>query len=156
VWVVVFPTSKNTNSGYKGILKAQQRPLLSNGSTVGPAASYLQSVISVEFSIQEELMFILSEELHCTLQRENCFIHTPPCSLREKQLSRQKQSISAWSLFLVDICKQDILIGQSDNNKLHYYLLHGYQFDTSICLVSITDYSITVYYLLLKLTHRLS
>jgi hypothetical protein len=111
--VVVFPTSKNTNSGYKGILKAQQRPLLSNGSTVGPAASYLQSVISVEFSIQEELMFILSEELHCTLQRENCFIHTPPCSLREKQLSRQKQSISAWSLFLVDICKQDILIGQN-------------------------------------------
>ena len=47
MWVVVFPTSKNTNSGYKGILKAQQRPLLSNGSSVGPAASYLQSVIRI-------------------------------------------------------------------------------------------------------------
>ena len=111
--MVVFPTSKNTNSGYKGILTAQQRPLLSNGSSVGPAASYLQSVISVEFSKEEELMFILSEELHCTLQRENCLIHTPRCSLRDKQLSRQKQSISAWSLFLVDICKQDNLIGQN-------------------------------------------
>ena len=60
--MVVFATSKKTNSGYKvkdsGLLKAQQRPLLSNGSSVGLAVSYLQRVISVEFSKQEELIFI--------------------------------------------------------------------------------------------------
>lgn len=112
---------------------SQQRPLISNGCSIGLVASYVERIMSVYYTQDFHLHHVFRKSCdlfdlvppHYNQQRlplleesypaagTLCFIHTSRWSLREKQLSRQKQSISAWSMFLVEICKQDNLIGQN-------------------------------------------